>query len=344
MTKPRFFWSSLRIKKKTTIKEYIPVDRGVTCDGKALNGQFIAILQNSQPVYTGNMILSSNKLPSLQRNFPPGSNWLYLKIYCTPESADKLLEKVIAPFLKAYFGEIAIWFFIRYQDPEPHIRLRIKSKTPDSGLLLKALSGKLSRKASKEMIRELKSDTYQREIERYSEELMEATEVFFCAGSDWYIAQLKNRNNQTVIEDTASFHLIWLLATEYLVDAKLIELFFKWRSDSFLTEFNSNKKLKVEMDKKYRLLSNSIADAISAFFIDDKRLNLIQKSVRKLRAALSVITEGSQSWPELRRYTLLADLIHMQVNRIFPSRQRQHEALICYCLYKYALTKKAKHH
>ncbi|MGY8712177.1 hypothetical protein RAD16_41190, partial [Bradyrhizobium sp. 18BD] len=42
-----------------------------------------------------------------------------------------------------------------------------------------------------------------------------------------------------------------------------------------------------------------------------------------------------------RRDQLLADLIHMHLNRLFIDRQRNQELIIYYCFYKYQLSVKA---
>jgi thiopeptide-type bacteriocin biosynthesis protein len=332
----KFFLDCLKEHKTVTIREYINADRSITSSGKAFNGQFIALLKNAEPVYAGVAVQDTVKQLRLQRSFPPGSAWLYVKIYCTPESADKLLVKIIAPFIRAYSGEIAVWFFIRYQDPEPHIRLRIKSKTPDSALLLQSLNNKLFKKPHRELVREIKSETYQREVERYSAELMEATEAFFYAGSNWCLANLKGRGPNGESTSLVPFYLIWLLTLDFLKDDVVVGQFFKWRSASFLKEFGEGKKLKVELDTKYRSMSRELCELIGNSA--EKKLTAEQKALERLRAKLSVIAERSLGWPEERRYILLADLLHMQVNRMFASRQRQHEALIYYCLSKYSMS------
>lgn len=62
----------------------------------------------------------------MQREFNIGSEWLYYKIYCGVKTSDMILLE----HLKEKISDLKIndfiekWFFIRYNDPEPHIRLR----------------------------------------------------------------------------------------------------------------------------------------------------------------------------------------------------------------------------
>ena len=104
------------------------------------------------------------------RTRPPGSDWLFLRLACLPILQDDLIVDHLAPF--AEFARAARlaedWFFIRYADPEPHLRLRLRGR-PDvvrEQLMPRACAwaaglvrdGACSRFAI---------DTYDREIERY---------------------------------------------------------------------------------------------------------------------------------------------------------------------------------
>src|ERR1035441_9244429 len=70
---------------------------------------------------------NSRREPSQHRDFAlPGSEWLFVKLYCprnlendvVPESMLTFAENVVAA------GLADSWFFIRYSDPDSHIRLR----------------------------------------------------------------------------------------------------------------------------------------------------------------------------------------------------------------------------
>lgn len=65
-----------------------------------------------------------------QRRFPPGSEWLTAKLYAGPFLCDRLLQDVVQPLVAR--GRAAHvfdrWHFLRYADPEHHIRLRFHGK------------------------------------------------------------------------------------------------------------------------------------------------------------------------------------------------------------------------
>ena len=59
------------------------------------------------------------------RSYPPGSEWLYLKLYAGPSTVDRILC-ALRPLTESPHALEAAdrWFFIRYADPHWHLRLR----------------------------------------------------------------------------------------------------------------------------------------------------------------------------------------------------------------------------
>jgi thiopeptide-type bacteriocin biosynthesis protein len=100
----------------------------------------------------------------------PGSDWLYLKLYGPPDGQDELLAGPVREFgqFATRSGLADRWFFLRYRDPDPHLRVRFGGEPTRllSELLPRACAlaqeligdGRCSRVAF---------DTYEREIERY---------------------------------------------------------------------------------------------------------------------------------------------------------------------------------
>lgn len=109
------------------------------------------------------------KLASLRLR-PLGSEWLYMKLYCALALQDALLAGPLRDFahdaLAARYAED--WFFIRYADPDPHIRLRFRGE-PDVLLrqLLPELSALGRHLMSEGPCLKFTFDVYDREIERY---------------------------------------------------------------------------------------------------------------------------------------------------------------------------------
>ena len=101
---------------------------------------------------------------------PPGSEWLYLKLYSTPGTA----ETLVAGPLRA-FGDSARnaglaegWFFIRYADPDEHVRVRFRGYPDDlRHRLLPELTSWAGSLMNTGLCQHFSVDTYEREIRRY---------------------------------------------------------------------------------------------------------------------------------------------------------------------------------
>jgi thiopeptide-type bacteriocin biosynthesis protein len=104
------------------------------------------------------------------RRKPPGSEWIFYKIYAGEGAIDTLISdwwtNVVQP-LRAN-GSVDDAFFLRYRDPESHVRVRLRLK--DRSLVAGAMSycAEFARAAQRSALSwRITCDTYVREIERY---------------------------------------------------------------------------------------------------------------------------------------------------------------------------------
>jgi thiopeptide-type bacteriocin biosynthesis protein len=118
---------------------------------------------------------------------PPGSDWLYLRLYGPREDEDELLAGPVRELAEAAVtdGLAAGWFFLRYGDPDPHLRLRFRGQPArlTAGLLPRvcAWAGGLVAAGGCDRFA---IDTYEREVERYGgPEGMATAEDLFAADS-----------------------------------------------------------------------------------------------------------------------------------------------------------------
>jgi lantibiotic biosynthesis protein len=102
------------------------------------------------------------------RRFAPGSEWLYGKLYAGTSSVDRILAGAVAEVVRRYGGAFDRWFFVRYADPDWHLRLRFHG-VPDRlhHELLPALQVAASSLLDDGLCWRLQLDTYEREVERY---------------------------------------------------------------------------------------------------------------------------------------------------------------------------------
>ncbi len=141
-------------------------------------------------------------LPAEVRERPPGSDWLFVKLYASRPLEDDLL----AGPLRALVGQVvasglaAGWFFVRYNDPERHLRLRFRGQ-PER--LLKELLPLICTWAhgcmSEEICSRFVIDTYEREIERFGGiAAMAAAEALFAADSQAVVDLLQLQRHPSV--------------------------------------------------------------------------------------------------------------------------------------------------
>lgn len=118
---------------------------------------------------------------------PPGSDWLYLTLSGPRIGQDELVAGPLRRFAEAVVasGHADSWFFLRYSDPDPHLRLRLHGEphtlmaqalpsvvTWAAGLIA---SGSLTRAGL---------EVYERELERYGgPEGIDVAEAIFAADS-----------------------------------------------------------------------------------------------------------------------------------------------------------------
>ncbi|MEW2030714.1 lantibiotic dehydratase [Streptomyces roseifaciens] len=123
----------------------------------------------------------------------PGSRWLYAKLFCSPERHDEILTTRLTPHLPGLLnGSGTRWFYLRYADPDPHLRLRFHGEPADlGGRLLPRLGEWAARLADQGLCGRLALDTYDPELERYGgPSAMAAAEAAFDADSRACLEQL----------------------------------------------------------------------------------------------------------------------------------------------------------
>ena len=130
--------------------------------------------------------------PTIKRTFPPGDEWLYLKVYLNENVADEILVAVVHPVKEQarQAGQIKSWFFIRYMDPNFHLRLRFRTGTDNYGVLLAKFQQALRPSVDSGLIIRVEADTYDRELERYQPNLITDCETVFGADSDFVLSWL----------------------------------------------------------------------------------------------------------------------------------------------------------
>ncbi len=280
----------------------------------------------------------------VQRVFFPGSCWLYFKIYTSCKNADKLLSNNIVSFTNRLieYDYIEKWFFIRYADPNPHIRLRLKLKSQE---LFSEVLLLFSKEFEKELIArniwDYKIDTYKRELERYGAYRIDEIETIFCLDSLCILNLLKgieNIEDKECIRWQLGLSLIDGLLDSFTYSSEERNCLMRSISDSFSKEFGfTSSGYTKQLNNKYRINSPLIEQTInrsnknieSFIPIIDQRTYMISKIVSEKNIEHSI-------------NDLISSLIHMSMNRLFISNNKANEVVLYYLLSKFYSSHVAK--
>lgn len=269
----------------------------------------------------------------MKREFIPGSEWLYVKIYTGVKTADIILEEALIPLLQQLREENLIkkWFFIRYNDPRVHLRLRFElSDFKYFSKVLSLINDHLEEYRDSGEISDFILDTYHREIDRYGEATMEEAEFLFWKSSTDLLYEYLHFDDEEKITVTL-FYIDKIL--EYL-DIPLHEK-LDWIKDSnnaFKQEFNADKKLNNQLDKKYRMFIIKYLEFVES---EDYILfrTAILNNIHESEVVLRHINHHSNSLQ-----SFFSSVFHMHVNRMFVSNQRLFEMVIYDYLFRYYKT------
>jgi len=284
---------------------------------------------------------STYSVKRTERLLPPGSQWHFVKIYGGSSSLDDLLKGELAPLLSSPSTEdiLECWFFVRYSDPETHLRLRFQTKDNTISCdLTRTLEDLLARGK----LWNIQYDTYRREIERYGGlEGTLASEEIFCADSEAVLAIIValDSDRQDVRWRVALLGIDSLLTDCGLNIDDKVHLMGNLRN-LFASEFHLSPLNKQKLGERFRHERASIQAMMRrepteqkpiydiAFQAFTRRSERIRPAIRRLRALQQNETLANDF------FDIVASYVHMHVNRIIRSSPRGHELVLYDFLYR----------
>lgn len=227
----------------------------------------------------------------------PGSEWLYLKMYLSSEKQGHFLTHELLPFTDFLLKNKLIenWFFIRYKDPKTHLRVRffgIKEKLIVQ--LLPYLERWTSQLVQEGKIREVKYESYEREIERYGGvESIQQAEELFCQDTQTVLNLLKQKN------EFPSYVVGAISILEMIPLEHQKEFFQKFPIDR--TQLSNFREWKTPILAHLEAIRN---DNLSNF-----NLTMAQAFAHRKNSKDFLVKSVS--------YSLINSLVHMHCNRLF---------------------------
>jgi len=265
----------------------------------------------------------------MQRDFIVGSEWIYYKIYSGTRSADIILATVVEPLVNELLekGIIDKYFFIRYADPNFHIRLRLHTSDPSQFLsvIINALYSRLDPYVKSKVVYDLQLNIYKREIERYGAHTIEDSESIFYLNSRFILGLVRSLDE----DDLDARWLSGILFMDTFLDDFGLDLYQKKMftaslAASFGEEFGSTKETKKHLGGKFRRYREQISLVLENSQEDDVQ-ELLAMHSRDSKAIIARILEKNSGGT---LNNLLASYIHMHCNRLFQNKQRAHEWLL----------------
>lgn len=283
----------------------------------------------------------------IKRKYILGDEWLYYKVYCGSRTADTILEDLIAPLVQQLLEEklISHWFFIRYNDPDSHLRLRFKLVNIDYiGEVIKKCKKSFSVFIDESLIWKVQVDTYVRELERYGNSTMEFSEQIF-----FYDSQLVIKGMSLMKDEKSYFLFILKSIDSFLNQFELKETeklnFYIENAKTFKEEFKVQKTTKISLDRKYRDLRSNFENIMDGNYsnIYIQAIHFLGEREDNISAIVDKMLELEKAKKiEITIRNLLNSYIHMFLNKAFRNKQRFHEMIVYDFLSRYQLSRAKK--
>ena len=300
-------------------------------DMESYANQIVLSLYKNNPLFSPKL---SSRVVRTKRNFVPGDEWLYFKIYCRCDFSTTILTdlyKIIKLLQKKNI--IDKWFFIKLQDPDFHIRFRLHITSMENICHVFSLVNQKTKAFVKSgHISDICLNTYKRELERYYDANITLVESIFCIDSKFVIEVF----NRIRVENT--WDSLWLYGLRgidsYLnsfglnIHQKL--LFVSECYESYCNEFEANKITRKQIDTLFREQYNYIYNFFNS---NDHEINKL--FIHKEYSLRQPIIEINSSLYEEQTYNLIKSINHMFINRLLITKQRLNEMVLYGILTKF---------
>lgn len=278
------------------------------------------------------------------RHLPPGSNWLYMKVYGGHVTVDKILIQVLSSLIQTVnvSGAIASWFFLRFSDPHHHLRIRFYGDPDRVRLeLLPLIHSTLNPLLASGKIWKIQFDTYEQEIERYGGVAgMSAAEKIFFADSSAVLDVLQALHSSGYDPDRR--WKIALLGSDMLLSDLGFDLHAKRAlmealRHKYASEFRATGDIELVLGKQFRAKRSQLeqlwceaGDAVPGLV----RQAFQTRSSRVLPLAYTLHSLFQEGKLTVNLAELGASFVHMHINRMMQSSWRQYECVLYEFLYR----------
>ncbi|WP_172954181.1 lantibiotic dehydratase [Pedobacter ginsengisoli] len=329
-----YFLQIIKNQSQVILREFfLPGDSSKVYDlkGNIYLGQYIAFLMNEESSYQPQIPMQADVVRNVKTAFFPGEEWLYFKIYAHPETVNLLLSKdslyrILQRFRKR--NAIYCWFFVRYADPDHHLRLRMRTNALFASEIAAAINRMIKRLFKNGLIADFIIASYQPELERYGFAGMEKVEGIFELSSD---AVLSFHQVANTLEDRICF--------AFSSVAQILSAILPALNERLAFSENMRKAMmrtaekQVKLDNYYRKKRHQLELAVKH---PEKYFGCpVASEIRKLQEKCKAITDTKLLVSQDRYNRFVSDLIHMHLNRINAAGSPEFDRNVYYLLRKY---------
>ncbi|MEK3949864.1 lantibiotic dehydratase [Paenibacillus sp. FSL H7-0703] len=336
----------LQSKGKVTLIEHIGgLDNSpVSCGKGHLTAEFVCPLVRNQTVDTQRFMEetaaslelvareSEQQLTNTVHAYLPGESWFYAKLYGMNSRQNEFIGGYWEEFVREHqdSGTILQAYFIRYADPDKHLRVRFElSKNRTADEFLSTFHKWTEMLLHEGMIARVIIDTYEPEIERYGgSKLMIWAERMFSCDSE-VTAKLVHliRFNQVsleadIIATLSVINLLYQFGYHEKAAFKLLNRYFDVKE--YLEDFRKERKFFLQWMASDLETSDSIQSNLQAI---ESIFNIRKGAVEQY---IHVLYEHEvEGLSTNTREDIVLSVIHMHLNRLLGiDRDRERKIMI----------------
>jgi thiopeptide-type bacteriocin biosynthesis protein len=263
----------------------------------------------------------------LSRFRPPGTDWLYVKIYGPADREDAFVAVPLRDLCDRLTRakRCSGWFFVRYSDPDPHVRLRFRG---DPNHLLSDVLPELCWWCTDRMVEgavdRFAFDTYDREVDRYGGPVgLALAEAIFCADSPAAADMLAHLGRHSAIDR--------LTALTVSIDALLADLGLaaSERHVWYKHEVRDRQAGGREFRERKTALRSYLGEPETLSHAHPEFAKILatrQQAMLPLGRRLSELQQGRELHEDRAR--ILRSVVHMHCNRLARAERTMEETAI----------------
>ncbi len=338
------FLTMVRKYSVVTLEELRPAPEKFVVDGPGgrFAGEIVVPFERRrepEPAIARKERVAPRRVAGFVRSFPPGSEWLFAKLYTGTATADRVLKDLVGPLATKALGEkiASRWFFVRYGDPRWHLRVRFLGR-PERlwSDLLPELRARAAPWLEDGRIWSFRLDTYEREVERYGgPDGIELAEILAHHDSESVIRILDLLEYEAGTEVRWRL-LLWSMArwlSDLGFETERQIAIFERMSQRYRREFGGGKVLRGQLAQRLRKFRRELEALLEAGPGSDHPLapglQLLDERSRRWQSTLESLRRAAWEGRLTRSLEELApSYLHMSANRILRAAGRPQELVV----------------